>query len=108
LAILFITVFALSQYAKQLAYLQCKLANDLTNTTQKCDCEKQTGNAGTDKELPTTKNHTHSNIDEFYTTVKDITANTHALILLPVAFFGYNTGEQDGNSDRLERPPIYC
>lgn len=67
LAILFIALFALSQYAKQFNYLECKLANRLDPSSAKqCDCEKQIVNVS-DKELPASQNHTRVTIDEFYT-----------------------------------------
>ena len=66
-AIFLIAVFALSQYAKQFTYLECKLANLAKSLGQQCDCEKQydvlTKN---DKKPINAETHVHIIIDEFY------------------------------------------
>ena len=40
-SIFLIAVFALSQYAKQFACMECKLANSFKSATEQCGCEKK-------------------------------------------------------------------
>ena len=72
-SILLISLFAFSQYARQLSYLECKFSNTFKLSSDKCDCEKQ---AGFDKEnsdqSPFAKTHTHFHPDEFFNIVKDV------------------------------------
>jgi hypothetical protein len=60
--ILFLLLFAFAQYAKQLRYLECTLANTFISLdTPPCDCTKAAGLDQTDNrtDLPV---HTHSKI----------------------------------------------
>lgn len=73
-AILLISIFAFSQYARQLSYLQCKFSNSFKTSSAKCDCEKQ---AGFDKQdtsqSPVSKTHTHIHLDELFAAAKVFT-----------------------------------
>ncbi len=71
-AILLISVFAFSQYARQLNYLQCKFSNTFKTSAAKCDCEKQAGFEKQDtSQLPVSKTHTHIHLDELFAAAKD-------------------------------------
>ncbi len=68
-AILLITLFMLTQYGRQLAYLQCKVENfSVKTSTATCDCEKDQGyDFGKDNnQLPPQKAHVHISLDEYY------------------------------------------
>jgi len=75
-AILLIILFAFSQYARQLSFLECKISNTFKFTTTKCDCEKQ---AGLDKKdtspSPNSKTHNHIHLDEFFGVSKPVSIN---------------------------------
>lgn len=67
-SIFLIAVFALSQYAKQFAYMECKLANNFKPATEQCDCEKKyTIDISNDKKPEDPQTHFHPIVDEFYT-----------------------------------------
>jgi hypothetical protein len=81
-AILLISIFAFSQYARQLSYLECKFSNSFKVNTLKCDCEKQ---GGFDKEastqLPVSKTHTHSHFDELFPSGKEMVIDCYFMNL---------------------------
>ena len=69
----------LTQYGRQLAYLQCKVENfSVKTSTATCDCEKDYGNevAKDDNQLPPQKTHVHISLDEYYV----LSENTNRLI----------------------------
>ncbi|MEP6674580.1 MAG: hypothetical protein ABJA78_05480 [Ferruginibacter sp.] len=106
LAILFISIFAFSQYAKQLSYLECKLANNFKKTTgQQCDCEKQTDVSNTDKDLPPSKNHTQFNLDEFYTVAEELDIKLQHQYLSSRTFTHFIVGETEAHCCIPYRPP---
>ena len=68
-SILLISLFMLTQYGRQLAYLQCKVENFSVKTSATtCDCEKDYGNdvGKDDNQLPPQKTHVHISLDEYY------------------------------------------
>ena len=66
-AIFLIVVFALSQYARQFVYMECKLANLVKSTPQQCDCEKKYNVHILNEKTPVgAPIHFHPIIDEFY------------------------------------------
>jgi hypothetical protein len=77
-AILLISIFAFSQYARQLSYLECKFSNTFKTSTTKCDCEKQ---AGFDKQdtnqPPVSATHTHIYLDEFFAVAREVISNSY-------------------------------
>lgn len=63
-SILLICLFALSQYAKQLSYIECKLSNNFKAENAKCDCETklaQDSSESPDQPANTTHFHVHAN-----------------------------------------------
>ncbi|MDZ4794490.1 MAG: hypothetical protein SGI83_09455 [Bacteroidota bacterium] len=70
-AILLIGLFAFSQYARQLSYLECKFTNIFKTSTDKCDCEKKAGFDNPDSnKAPLSKVHTHIHLDELFTAAR--------------------------------------
>ena len=68
-SILLISLFMLTQYGKQAAYLQCKIENFSSKSkTTSCDCEKNNSNDlnKDDNKLPPQKTHVHISLDEYY------------------------------------------
>ena len=68
-SILLISLFMLTQYGRQLAYLQCKVENFSVKTSATtCDCEKDYGNdvGKDDNQLPPQETHVHISLDEYY------------------------------------------
>ncbi|MEO7983584.1 MAG: hypothetical protein ABI688_05855 [Bacteroidota bacterium] len=105
-AILLLSIFTFSQYARQLSYLECKLSNTFKFNSVKCDCEKQ---AGLDKkdnnQSPSSKTHTHIHLDEFFCFARQVVAGCYYKRIsspsnrLPAA------DECDGNFSKPWRPP---
>ncbi|HEV7783095.1 MAG TPA: hypothetical protein VGO58_17590 [Chitinophagaceae bacterium] len=66
-AILLTGIFAFSQYARQLSFLECKFSNLFKIAAAKCDCEKQ---AGFEKQSqgssPLSAHHLHIHLDEYF------------------------------------------
>ena len=108
LAVLLIIVFALSQYARLLGYLQCRLINKFSTTVQHCDCEKQNfAEQPASKEFPVAKAQIHPAINDFYTAAKEIISVGSAPLLPGVLFACYNQAPCRGNYGELYRPPRY-
>jgi hypothetical protein len=64
IAITLIGVFALSQYAKQLIYIECKISNNFKQESAKCDCETKLAqdiSESPDQPANTTHFHVHAN-----------------------------------------------
>jgi hypothetical protein len=105
ISILLIAVFFTAQYARQLAYIECKLAA-LDTAALSCDCEKETGidKAG-DNSIPAPKAHTHISIDEFFNSPVTKTENIATAIVLckPVAVYAQKESTGAGNS--IYHPP---
>jgi hypothetical protein len=104
-AILLIVLFAFSQYARQLNYLECNLSNVFKSAELKCDCEKQ---AGLDKQEPGSsvpKAHLHLHLDEYFSAPKQnvLPAFFNPFDLKPLAF--YSAKECEGSFQVPEQPP---
>jgi hypothetical protein len=105
-AILLIGLFAFSQYARQLGYLECKFSNTLKLRSVKCDCEKL---AGIDKQdtnqTSSPKTHTLIYPDEFFSISGEILSalnfNGFKTKLNPLP----NEDECEGNSPGPWQPP---
>ena len=68
-SILLISLFMLTQYGRQAAYLQCKIETfSVKTSTASCDCEKDFGNdlSKDVNNIPAQKNHVHISLDEYY------------------------------------------
>ena len=65
-SILLILLCVFMQYARQLAYLECKIENNRSKEPV-CDCEKKYANEPNTEngQLPQQKNHVHLSLDEF-------------------------------------------
>jgi len=96
-AILLISLFILTQYGRQAAYLQCKIENlSSKSNTPACDCEKSNDLAKEDQ-LPAPKTHFHASLDEYYVLNETsflILTNVQALKFLnkPVSFISSFNG----------------
>jgi hypothetical protein len=105
-AILLITVFAWSQYAKQAIYLECRLSNTFKIFAVKCDCETK---AGFDKpdtnNLPLSKTHTHIHLDELFPVVKAGYPDFSITPLLAVKQKPENDDDCEGRYDKPFEPP---
>jgi hypothetical protein len=106
ISILLIAVFFTAQYARQLAYLECKLAVLSAADAVNCDCEKQTGiDKVADDGIPASKSHTHVSVDEFFSNP----ANESSTILMTASFIKpeaiYTKAEAAGNAGTPFRPP---
>ncbi len=79
-SIFLIAVFAFSQYAKQFAYMECKLANSFKPTTEQCDCEKKYDiHTLNDKKPQGPQTHFHQVVDELYTATENNTATNEII-----------------------------
>jgi hypothetical protein len=67
-AILLFAVFAVSQYARHIGYVQCRLMSYNNSEKPSCDCEKQfIGDPTRNKPLSLPVHHQHAYVDEVYT-----------------------------------------
>jgi hypothetical protein len=106
LSLAFIALLTVSQYARQLSYLQCRLINNFNTTAQHCDCEKKSAEVQPNgKEFPVTKVSIHSYLDEFYTQVKTNALFDHLSLLLPASFLQHSAVVCKGSDVRLYKPP---
>jgi hypothetical protein len=66
-AILFICIFAFSQYARQFNYLGCVMLNTFKAAAYKCDCEKRIAVSKLNTRQTTTPiSHLHIHLDEYF------------------------------------------
>jgi len=103
-SILFITLFAFSQYEKQITYLECKLANSFKTSSLLCDCEKMADFDNTTKS-PLTKTHSHIHPDDLFTQEKLFKADFLFFPFLANENPKKNSDEQDGFCRKYYHPP---
>lgn len=66
-SILLIFLFALSQYAKQLSYIECRISNAFKADAVKCDCETKLVQVNpSSPEQPEGLVHFHVHIDDIF------------------------------------------
>jgi hypothetical protein len=104
-AILLISIFAFSQYARQLSYIECKISNTLRSSSLKCDCEKQAGFDKQDNKTgPPAKAHLHIHLDEFFAVPPaEIFSYGFANSALP--YLSYYDDELEGEYPAPWQPP---
>ena len=104
--ILLLSIFAFSQYARQLSYLECKFSNTFKTNSVKCDCEKQAGlDKNDDNQSPVSKIHTHIHPDEFFSVTKETGLNSYFRILKPGANILPGDDVCEGNGPKPWQPP---
>ena len=80
-AILLICTFTLSQYARQLSYLECKFSNLFKSATTQCDCEKKSGITQAGKDGGSTPLiHIHIHPDEFFSRAETVQVSLQPVI----------------------------
>jgi len=105
-AILLISIFAFSQYARQLSYLECKFSNTFKTSTTKCDCEKQAGfDKKNDKQPPVSATHTHIHMDEFFAVAREVVVNFYYRVLKSNSIHLPAEDECEGNYAKPWQPP---
>jgi len=66
-AILVFIVFIISQYARHIAYLECKFSSYTNSSQPPCDCEKRfIADQDADQQIPSPIHHRHIHLDEVY------------------------------------------
>ena len=105
-AIFLIGVFAFSQYAKQFAYMECKLANNFKATTQQCDCEKKYDTHTLNDKKPTgPQSHFHPVIDEYYAAAENNNSISSINLLVQKTILPSTPNLCEGNNPTPYRPP---
>ncbi|MBC7873564.1 MAG: hypothetical protein H7Y01_06200 [Ferruginibacter sp.] len=105
-AILLISLFAFSQYARQLSYLECKFSNTFKTGPAKCDCEKQSGFSNqASGPSPVSATHTHIHTDEFFPFVKGIIIAPCPDVSRLIPYCLQDGDERDGNYPAPWEPP---
>ena len=104
-AIFLICVFAFSQYAKQLSYMECKLANNFKSTAQQCDCEKKFETDSSAKKSTAPQPHFHPVIDEYFSTAQQYSITRIIQFLIEKKTFHFNSNLSEGNNLSPDRPP---
>jgi hypothetical protein len=105
-AIFLIGVFALSQYAKQFTYMECKLANSFKSSTEQCDCEKKYDTHSLNDKKPIgPQTHFHPVIDEYYAAPEKNTATSSINRLIEKTTLPSSPDLCEGNNSTLYRPP---
>jgi hypothetical protein len=104
-AILLISIFAFSQYARQLSYIECKLSNTLRSSSLKCDCEKQAGFDKQDnKASPPAKAHLHIHLDEFFA-ISHVEILSHGFANAALPYLSDHDDELEGEYPTPWQPP---
>lgn len=106
LSILLIAVFLSAQYARQFAYLQCRLATMGTAGAQDCGCGQVTGidKLGEDGH-PLSKNHTHLTLDEFFAQPAPLAEPAVLQVIMDTPQTFYQQGTCQGCHKGIDRPP---
>jgi hypothetical protein len=98
-SILLICLFALSQYAKQLSYIECKLSNNFKAENAKCDCEtKLAQDTSSAPDQPANTTHFHLHADEIYF-IEQFSDNKQCLVAISKLNSRYPNAESDGFTD---------
>ncbi len=101
-----IAVFTLSQYAKQLAYMECKLANSFKSSAEQCDCEKKYDTHSLNDKKPTgPQTHFHPVIDEYYAGPESNTVTSSINRLIEKTILPSSPNLSEGNNSTPYRPP---
>jgi hypothetical protein len=106
-AIILLTAFVASQYARHISFFECKLANYFKASTERCDCEKIIGeksNSADQDPLPVVHNHFH--LDESYCPPGKSETDNHSIdsrIIYSTAHFTLLITE--GFFGSVDRPP---
>jgi len=105
-AILLILVFAGSQYARQISYFQCKLANTFKATSYQCDCEKQPGfDKKAPNQSPVPLPHTHHFPDDYFSVICTEAGVCRYSYILTIALYPRAENLHEGNYPGPWRPP---
>lgn len=105
-SILLITVFAFSQYAKQFAYMECKLANSYKSSAEQCDCEKKYDTHSLNDKKPTgPQTHFHPVIDEYYAAPENNTVASSINLLIKKTTLPSSPDLCEGSNSTPYRPP---
>jgi hypothetical protein len=105
-AILLISFFAFSQYARQLSYLECKFSNTFKTDAVKCDCDIKAGLVNQDdSQIPPLKIHTHSHPEEFFAGAREINIESAFNCLNSNHDHWNQTDECEGNHTKPWQPP---
>jgi len=107
-AIILLAAFAITQYAKQVNYLECKLSNYFKMTAASCDCEKIVhGGKGTADQSPLPLPHNHIHIDESYLSSQTLNRETHLPGHVNVCHIITHSELREGIHDNPDRPPQF-
>lgn len=106
LSILLIAVFLSAQYARQFAYLQCRLATMGAAGGQDCGCGQVTNidKLGEDGH-PLSKNHTHPTLDEFFAQPLQAAQPVVGLMAISTPTTVYQSAICPGCDMAVDRPP---
>jgi predicted metalloendopeptidase len=105
-SIFLIAVFALSQYAKQFAYMECKLANSFKSSTEQCDCEKKYDTHSlNDKKPAGPQTHFHPVIDEYYAAPENDIVTSSINLLIKKTVLPSSPNLSEGSNSAPYRPP---
>jgi predicted metalloendopeptidase len=105
-SIFLIAVLALSQYAKQLVYMECKISNSFKSSTEQCDCEKKYDtHLLNDKKPAGPQAHFHPVIDEYYTAPENDTVTRSINLFVEKTTLPSSPNLSEGNSSAPYRPP---
>jgi len=101
-----IAVFFTAQYARQFAYLQCKLVSITSVGQQDCDCGKVSDiNKVADDGHPASKGHIHLTLDDFF--AQPVNSQQESFVTEPNTLLkvAYQSNICQGCANAIERPP---
>ncbi|MGB4845701.1 MAG: hypothetical protein WBP16_14640 [Ferruginibacter sp.] len=104
-SIVLICLFALSQYAKQLSYIECRISNTFKADAVKCDCEtKLVQDNPSSPEDPVGLVHFHVHIDDVFFLNDNPDIAAWKLIGMQLNS-RYLSCESEGNTKPPSQPP---
>ena len=102
--ILLISVCLVMQYARQFAYLECKIEN-ISSKAPVCDCEKKydptAGNPNSN--IPPQKGHVHVSFDEYDMPAQNLVSNNFYEVLKK--HYIRNNGSLSSYNGNIFHPP---
>ena len=105
IAFILLLLFFVSQYARHISYLECRLSNHFNPGNQKCDCEEIAGKTGTGNNFPVPAHHRHLYVEEACFVACVIETPENSYLLKSPGFFSGSEPLCKGPGTSLYQPP---
>jgi hypothetical protein len=107
ISFILVLVFLASQYARQAAWLECRISNYFSTTSIRCDCEKLLAAAPANTPpAPVPVHHNHLHIDEHFIAGNHTTGIDEFIVSSTHCPLVYQSALSPGITNAIDRPPL--